>query len=133
MLLYKNCILGEGDRKRVFKKIESLNVKRRISHLTTNCSYSAKICCFVTLTKQRVNGHLTAGFLFSDVAVKYPKFSGTGYMAFAVLRGAFKEFTVDIEFRPDKVNGLLLFSSDHPDARSDFFSVTLVNGHVEFR
>jgi len=70
---------------------------------------------------------------FPDVVVKYPKFSGSGYIAFPVLRGAFKEFIVDVEFRPDLDSGLLLFSSDHPEARFDFFSVVLIQGHVEFR
>ncbi len=40
-------------------------------------------------------------FLFSDIVVKYPKFMGTGWMAFPVLRGSYKEFTITITFRPD--------------------------------
>ena len=70
---------------------------------------------------------------FSDVVVQYPKFMGTGYVAFPVLRGAYKEFTVTVEFRPDTHNGLLVFSSEHPNARSDFFSISLVDGRAEFR
>jgi hypothetical protein len=65
--------------------------------------------------------------------VKYPKFMGTGYLAFPVLRGAYKEFKISLEFRPDVANGMLLFSGEHPSARSDFFSVSLVDGYAEFR
>lgn len=72
--------------------------------------------------------------LFStDIVVKYPKFMGTGYMAFPVLRGAYKEFTVTLTFRPDTGNGLLMFSSEHDNAVADFFSISLVDGFAEFR
>ena len=60
-------------------------------------------------------------------------FKGTGYVAFPVLKRAYKEFTITLEFRPMTRNGLLLFSSEHPNARSDFFSLALVNGHAELR
>ena len=70
---------------------------------------------------------------FVDLLVRYPKFMGTGYVAFPVLRGAYKEFSITIEFRPDTQNGLLLFSSEHPNARADFFSVSLVDGYAQFR
>jgi len=72
-------------------------------------------------------------FCENDVVVRYPKFLGTGYVAFPVLRGAYKEFTVTVDFRPDTHNGLLVFSSEHPNARSDFFSISLVDGKAEFR
>ena len=70
---------------------------------------------------------------FSEVMVKYPQFYGTGYVAFPVLRDAYKEFTITIEFRPDTSNGLLIFSSELPTAKTDFFSVALVDQKVEFR
>jgi hypothetical protein len=68
-----------------------------------------------------------------DIVVQFPKFMGTGYMAFPVLRGAYKEFTINIEFRPDTGNGLLLFSGADPSALSDFFSITLIDGYAELR
>ncbi|XP_013414404.1 pikachurin [Lingula anatina] len=68
-----------------------------------------------------------------EMLVRYPKFMGTGYVSFPVLRRAFKEMTVTLEFRPDTQNGLLLFSGEHPDAHTDFFSVSLIDGYVEFR
>ena len=58
---------------------------------------------------------------------------GSGYIAFPVLRGAYKEFNIMIDFRPDTENGLMLFSSEHPNARADFFSITLIDGYAEFR
>jgi hypothetical protein len=69
----------------------------------------------------------------TDVAVKYPKFDGDGYMAFPVLKDSYKQFEVHLEFRPDDINGLVLFSGEMKNAESDFFSLALVDGFVEFR
>ena len=71
--------------------------------------------------------------VFADLTAKYPKFSGSGYIAFPVLRGAQREFHVVVELRPDVLNGLVLFSAAHPDAQSDFFSLSLQRGRVELR
>jgi len=71
--------------------------------------------------------------LCADLAAKYPKFSGTGYIAFPVLRGAHREFHVIMEMRPDVLDGLVLFSAGQPDAQSDFFSLALQRGRIELR
>jgi len=71
--------------------------------------------------------------MHADLAAKYPKFSGTGYIAFPVLRGAHREFHVIVELRPEVLNGLVLFSAGHPDAQSDFFSLSLQRGRIELR
>jgi len=68
-----------------------------------------------------------------ELTIRHPKFDGTGYMAFPVLRGAYKEFSLMVEFRPDTKNGLIVFSGERPSAMSDFFSITIVNGFAEFR
>lgn len=68
-----------------------------------------------------------------NVAVKYPKFDGDGYLAFPVLKDSYKQFEIHLEFRPDDINGLVLFSGEMKNAESDFFSLALVDGFVEFR
>ncbi|XP_070563063.1 pikachurin-like [Ptychodera flava] len=68
-----------------------------------------------------------------SMEVKYPQLWGNGYVAFPKLLTAYKTFQITLEFRPTKLNGLLLFSSERPTARGDFFSVALINGHAEFR
>ncbi|VDI80814.1 Hypothetical predicted protein [Mytilus galloprovincialis] len=68
-----------------------------------------------------------------NVPVKYPKFSGDGYMAFPVLTDSYKQFEVKLNIRPDRSNGLILFSGEKKNAESDFFSIALVDGFVEFR
>ncbi|CAH1774566.1 unnamed protein product [Owenia fusiformis] len=72
-------------------------------------------------------------FCEQESMVRYPRLIGSGYVAFPVLRNAYKEFSATIEFRPELNNGLLLFSSEHVDAKADFFSVALIDGYAEFR
>lgn len=76
-------------------------------------------------------------FLFlpviSAIEVKYPKFVGTGYLALPVLRDAHKEFRVSLDFKPESQNGLLLFSAEFSNAKTDFFSVVLEDGFVVYR
>ncbi|KAK6179410.1 hypothetical protein SNE40_011777 [Patella caerulea] len=67
------------------------------------------------------------------ISVRYPQFFGMGYLALPVLKDGYKEFTIVVEFRPQAQNGLLLFSSETESAKSDFFSIALIDGYVEFR
>lgn len=60
-------------------------------------------------------------------------FEGDGYLAFPELTDSNKEFKIELEFRPDSSNGLILFSAEMKDAKSDFFSIAIVNGFIEFR
>jgi len=69
----------------------------------------------------------------ADMTTKYPKFSGSGYIAFPVLRGAHREFHMIAELRPDGLDGLIMFSAGHPDAHSDFLSLSLQRGKIELR
>jgi len=89
--------------------------------------------CSAIVTK--VNDFVLLSFVWStaELVVRYPKLSGLGFVALPVLRGAFREFVITMDFRPDSRHGLLLFSSDHPETRFDFFSVSLVDGRVDFR
>lgn len=75
----------------------------------------------------------TGKYCEDEIVVRYPKLDGRGYIAFPVLRDAYKEFHIYLEIKASSPDGLLLFSSERPNARGDFFSVALVNGQVEFR
>jgi len=83
--------------------------------------------------KQQVHSAVCFFVMCAAISVKYPQFLGSGYLAFTRLRGAYRQFTIEIVFRPDTNNGLLLFSANNPDASSDFFSVALIDGRPEFR
>ena len=65
--------------------------------------------------------------------VKYPKFTGDGFLALPTVTSGYTEFEILIKFKPSTDSGLLLFISEYPDAKGDFFSLGLINGFVEFR
>ncbi|KAK0045472.1 pikachurin [Biomphalaria pfeifferi] len=69
----------------------------------------------------------------SEIEIKYPKFTGDGYLALPLLRNAHREFQVELIFRPESYDGLVLFSAETSNAEKDFFSVVLSGGFVTFR
>lgn len=68
-----------------------------------------------------------------ELDVRYPHFYGNSYLALPVLKNGYKEMDILLEFKPTAQYGLLFFSSEFEDARSDFFSIALIDGYVEFR
>ena len=70
---------------------------------------------------------------FSEIEIRHPKFSGYGHLALPTLRNAHQEFKINLEFRPDSLSGLLLYSGEMTDLRTDFFSLYLDSGHLVFR
>lgn len=69
----------------------------------------------------------------NEVDVRFPLFYGYSFLALPVLKAGYKELDLEIEFKPKTATGLLVFSAEFEDARSDFFSLTLQDGRVEFR
>ncbi|KAL3869158.1 hypothetical protein ACJMK2_041871 [Sinanodonta woodiana] len=65
--------------------------------------------------------------------VRYPKFYGNSYLALPVLKNAYKDLEIFMEFKPTANFGLLLFSSEFENAKADFFSLALIDGFAEFR
>ncbi|KFM78257.1 Basement membrane-specific heparan sulfate proteoglycan core protein, partial [Stegodyphus mimosarum] len=63
-----------------------------------------------------------------------PYFSQTplSYMKMPTLSDAYLNFEVEIAFKPESMNGLLLYNGQKRD-QGDFISLTLNNGYVEFR
>lgn len=85
-----------------------------------------------------VKCHCPLGFIGKSCdkvrRVKYPQFSGVdSFLALPRLTNGYKEFEISVKFKPSSDSGLLLFTSEHPTGKGDFFSLALVNGHVEFR
>ena len=70
---------------------------------------------------------------FSDLDVRYPKFLGNSFLALPVLKTGYKNLDILLEFKPTAKYGLLFFSAEFEDARTDFFAVVLIDGYVEFR
>lgn len=54
-------------------------------------------------------------------------------MGYPVLTDAYHSMQVTMEFRPESIDGLLLYSGEMPDLVGDMTSIALVDGYVEFR
>ena len=65
-----------------------------------------------------------------------PSFSGNSYITYppnTFLSAAVRMLTISITFSPTASSGILFFTSTSEVEFSDYFSLALVDGHVEFR
>ncbi|XP_025416415.1 basement membrane-specific heparan sulfate proteoglycan core protein isoform X4 [Sipha flava] len=63
-----------------------------------------------------------------------PSFSGTNsYLAFPTLLNTYLEFKIEIHFKPEMGDGLILYNGQKYGGSGDFFSFGLNNGYPEFR
>lgn len=67
-----------------------------------------------------------------DVSVNIPRFYQTSWLAFRPFKGANLVTEINIEFRPEQSNGILLMSGEREDLNGDFMIVSLSNGLIEF-
>lgn len=68
-----------------------------------------------------------------EIEGKFPKYFGSSYLAFHSLRGAHRHIQLTLEFRADTPRGLLLYSGEQVLGGGDFFSLAIIDNHVEFR
>ena len=71
--------------------------------------------------------------LFSGLSIHQPRFSNKSYLVFPKMNSLYKGFTIDIEFRSNSLNGLILYSGATNEGDSDFFAVVLRRGYLQFR
>ncbi|XP_048510585.1 pikachurin isoform X2 [Athalia rosae] len=65
--------------------------------------------------------------------VRSPRFTGSGWLAFPALRAAYKHVQLELEFRPEAWDGVLLLAGERDDLQGDFMALILHHGFVEFR
>lgn len=65
--------------------------------------------------------------------MRFPRFRGTSYLALPTLKVAERSMQVNIEFRPEKYEGLILYSGEKQTLQGDFVALLLNQGFVEFR
>ncbi|KAG1699824.1 Pikachurin [Nymphon striatum] len=70
---------------------------------------------------------------FTVITLKYPRFVSWSYMGYPILTDAYHSMQITMEFRPESLNGLLLYSGEQANLVGDMVSISLVNGFVEFR
>lgn len=71
--------------------------------------------------------------MFSEAEVRSPRFSGASWLAFPALHAAYKHVQLELEFRPETWDGVLLLAGERDDLQGDFMALILHHGYVEFR
>ncbi|CAG9782356.1 unnamed protein product [Diatraea saccharalis] len=61
-----------------------------------------------------------------------PRFDGNGWIALPTLKDAYKQFDIEISFKPSDGNGLILYNSHKQDRTGDFLALQLVDGVPQF-
>ena len=65
--------------------------------------------------------------------MRSPRFTGFGWLAFPALKTAYKHVQLELEFRPEAWDGIMLLTGERDDLRGDFMALILHHGFVEFR
>ncbi|XP_028266709.1 basement membrane-specific heparan sulfate proteoglycan core protein isoform X11 [Parambassis ranga] len=55
------------------------------------------------------------------------------YLTLPTIKNAYKSFSIKINFRPDNVDGMILYNGQRKTTGADFISLGLVGGRLEFR
>ncbi|XP_023246649.1 pikachurin-like [Copidosoma floridanum] len=68
-----------------------------------------------------------------ETEVRSPRFTGLSWLAFPALHAAYKYVQLELEFRPEAWDGVLLLAGERDDLQGDFMALILHHGYVEFR
>ncbi|XP_020280960.1 pikachurin-like isoform X2 [Pseudomyrmex gracilis] len=68
-----------------------------------------------------------------EAEVRSPRFTGSGWLAFPALRAAYKHVQLELEFRPEAWDGVILLAGERDDLQGDFMALILHHGFIEFR
>ncbi|KAJ8673435.1 hypothetical protein QAD02_004697, partial [Eretmocerus hayati] len=64
--------------------------------------------------------------------VRSPRFTGLSWLAFPALHAAYKHVQLELEFRPEAWDGVLMLAGERDDMQGDFMALVLHHGYVEF-
>ncbi|XP_019866819.1 pikachurin [Aethina tumida] len=68
-----------------------------------------------------------------DMEIRSPRFTGSSWLAFPALRGAYKHVQLALELRPEAYDGIFFLTGERDDMAGDFMALLLHQGFVEFR
>ncbi len=98
--------------------------------LLCNCFYGY---CFYFKAFITDDKYFSILFVITAVEIRFPRFRGTSYLALPTLRDAHRSMQINIEFRPEHYDGVLLYSGEQQTLEGDFIAVILNQGFAEFR
>ncbi|XP_047041100.1 basement membrane-specific heparan sulfate proteoglycan core protein-like isoform X2 [Helicoverpa zea] len=61
-----------------------------------------------------------------------PRFGGESFVSLPTLRDAYKQFEIEISFKPSDKNGLILYNSENQGREGDYIGLQLKDGVPEF-
>nr|XP_054765357.1 pikachurin-like [Lytechinus pictus] len=71
---------------------------------------------------------------FTSLKIRFPRFYGNSYLSMpAPAYKLYQSFFITISFKPESLNGRLLFASQEEDGKGDYIAIGLVNGKAVFR
>uniref|UniRef100_A0A3B4XVX7 Heparan sulfate proteoglycan 2 n=1 Tax=Seriola lalandi dorsalis TaxID=1841481 RepID=A0A3B4XVX7_SERLL len=70
---------------------------------------------------------------FLNLVMPYFAQEPLSYLTLPTIKNAYKAFSIKINFRPDNVDGMILYNGQRRTTGADFISLGLVGGRLEFR
>ncbi|XP_038074554.1 pikachurin-like [Patiria miniata] len=93
--------------------------------------------CYINGETSRASCHCPLGYegemCKQTVAIKFPSFQSHSYMEFSSPLGLYRTFQVRVDFKPETLDGLLLFCGEQDSTDKDYFSLGLVDGKMQFK
>lgn len=121
----------------IYYKSEIAEVTAHSGPCASNPCYGGSTCeahdgtftCFCTAdrTGDRCERQLTT----EDILI--PQFEHGSYVELVPLEKVQHRFSVEIEFKSDGDDGVIMFAQEKYDGTGDFIAILLVNGYLEFR
>ncbi|XP_076268122.1 EGF like, fibronectin type III and laminin G domains protein pikachurin [Rhynchophorus ferrugineus] len=68
-----------------------------------------------------------------EMEIQSPRFTGSSWLAFPALKGAYKHVQLSLELRPEAYDGIFFLTGERDDMAGDFMALLLHQGFVEFR
>ncbi|XP_022092221.1 pikachurin-like [Acanthaster planci] len=92
--------------------------------------------CYIDDETSKASCHCPLGYegemCEQTVAIKFPSFQSHSYMEFSTPLGLYRTFQIRVDFKPEMLDGLLLFCGEKNSTDGDYFSLGLVNGKMQF-
>ncbi|KAH1022933.1 hypothetical protein HUJ04_012244 [Dendroctonus ponderosae] len=70
---------------------------------------------------------------YKNDKVVIPEFNGRSFIRFPPMEGIEKTFSIEVSFMPKAPNGLILYSGQMKNGLSNFISLNLAHGYLQFR
>lgn len=71
--------------------------------------------------------------MVAETSFTVPSFAGKSYLEFRKLHHANRELSIEMEFKTLNNDGILLYSAQQANGQGDYITLSVKDGHVQFR